>query len=51
MDVNLVPGMTEKYSYFPRAFEIENKFDYNEVVNLIVDNALSRTAIDKASDL
>lgn len=42
IEANLVPGMTKGSSYFPRALEIESDLDYYKVVDLILDNALTR---------
>ena len=43
MEANLVPGMTSGSSYFPRACEIANELSYDEVIQLIVENGISRT--------
>lgn len=40
LEANLVPGMTKGSSYFPRAFEIEHKFSYNKVVNMMFGRVL-----------
>lgn len=42
MEVNLVPGMTKGSSYFPKAYEIENKTTYEEVVELMFSEGLNR---------
>jgi len=42
IEVNLVPGMTCDSSYFPRAYEIENNLTYDEVVQMMLGNGLSR---------
>ena len=42
MEANLVPGMTSGSSYFPRACEIANELTYDEVIQLIVENGISR---------
>lgn len=42
MEVNLVPGMTENSSYFPKSCEVENKLLYNEVVVLMLSQGLNR---------
>ena len=42
MEANLVPGMTPRSSYFPRAFEIHSGFSYDEVVRLIIQGAINR---------
>lgn len=46
IEANLVPGMTKGSSYFPKALEIAIGLEYNEVVNLIVDNAINRIIIN-----
>jgi len=42
MEINLVPGMTKGSSYFPKAFEIANKIDYDSVVNMIIKSSINR---------
>jgi len=42
MEANLVPGMTCKTSYFPRACEIEYGLGYDEVIALMLEEGLSR---------
>ena len=42
MEVNLVPGMTEGSSYFPKSCEIDNKLVYREVVVLMLSQGLRR---------
>ncbi|SQH77531.1 putative D-alanine--D-alanine ligase Ddl [Shewanella benthica] len=42
IEANLVPGMTSGSSYFPLACEIEHQLTYDEVVNLIIEQGLSR---------
>ncbi len=42
MEANLVPGMTSGSSYFPRACEIEYELSYDEVVELIIEEGISR---------
>lgn len=42
MEANLVPGMTNRSSYFPKACEIENNLSYDKVIELLVDKGLSR---------
>ena len=42
MEVNLVPGMTEGSSYFPKSCEIDNKLVYNDIVPLMLAQGLSR---------
>ncbi len=42
MEANLVPGMTSGSSYFPRACEIEYELSYDEVVQLIIEEGISR---------
>jgi D-Ala-D-Ala ligase-like protein len=40
MEANLVPGMTNGTSYFPKAFEMELGLSYEEVIELIVDEGI-----------
>lgn len=42
MEVNLVPGMTEGSSYFPKAFEIAHGLNYDQVIGLIVEECTFR---------
>lgn len=42
MEANLVPGMTNGSSYFPKALEIENELSYSEVVEMMISNGLER---------
>jgi D-alanine-D-alanine ligase len=42
MEANLVPGMTKGSSYFPKAFEIANKVNYDSVIQLIASVGLSQ---------
>ena len=42
MEANLVPGMTSRSSYFPKACEIEHGMTYDRVIELIVANGLDR---------
>ena len=42
MEVNLIPGMTDGSSYFPKSCEIENKFIYEDVVALMLSQGLNR---------
>ena len=42
MEANLVPGMTAKSSYFPKACEIEQGMTYDRVVELMLANGLDR---------
>ena len=42
MEVNLVPGMTEGSSYFPKSCEIDHKLAYNDVVTLMLSQGLRR---------
>jgi D-alanine-D-alanine ligase len=42
MEANLVPGMTSKSSYFPKACEIQHGLTYDSVIELIVANGLDR---------
>jgi len=47
IEANLVPGMTEGSSYFPKAFEVDKGITYTEVVALMMKNAMSRVCADK----
>jgi len=42
MEANLVPGMTSKSSYFPRACEAAHALTYDSLIALIVDAGLKR---------
>lgn len=42
MEANLVPGMTKGSSYFPKAYEIENEFTYDKVIELMLSKGLNR---------
>lgn len=42
MEANLVPGMTEGSSYFPKACEIENSLTYDKVIELMIEKGLDR---------
>ncbi len=42
LEVNLVPGMTEGSSYFPKACELSEELSYTNVVELMFENAISR---------
>lgn len=42
VEVNLVPGMTKGSSYFPRAFEIAQKIDYDSVVKMMIESSINR---------
>jgi D-alanine-D-alanine ligase len=48
MEANLVPGMTQNTSYFPRAHEIANNLSYDEVVSLMLEECSSRSITEKA---
>ena len=45
MEANLVPGMTTKSSYFPRACEIEHGLAYDRVIELMVANGVDRVPV------
>ena len=47
MEANLVPGMNRNSSYFPKAYEIDKKISYDDVVKLMLDESLNRAKIDK----
>lgn len=49
IEANLVPGMTEGSSYFPKSLEIDSKLKYFEVIDLIINNAIGRTTINEES--
>jgi len=42
MEANLVPGMTQGSSYFPKACEIENELTYDNVIELMLSKGLNR---------
>lgn len=42
IEANLVPGMANDTSYFPKAFKMELGLSYEEVIELIVDEGISR---------
>ncbi|MGB5507237.1 MAG: D-alanine--D-alanine ligase [Sulfurovum sp.] len=42
MEANLVPGMTQGSSYFPKACEIENELTYDKVIELMLSKGLDR---------
>lgn len=42
MEANLVPGMTEESSYFPKACEIEHGLTYDRMIELLLENSLGR---------
>lgn len=44
MEANLVPGMKNGSSYFPKACEIENELTYERVVELLLEKGLSRVS-------
>ena len=45
MNVNLVPDMTYDSSYFPKACEIEHDISYDEMIELIVEEGISRVPL------
>lgn len=45
MEANLVPGLTPDSSYFPKSCEIEFGLTYDEVIHLMLDNALYRAQL------
>ncbi|MES0492102.1 MAG: hypothetical protein ABUK01_19090 [Leptospirales bacterium] len=51
MEANLVPGMTSGSSYFPKACEMEHQFSYDKVIQLILDNGLSRVPLPVVNDM
>ena len=42
MEANLVPGMTQGSSYFPKACEIENELSYDKVIEMMLSEGLNR---------
>jgi D-alanine-D-alanine ligase len=42
MEANLLPDLNNISSYFPKAYEIEHDLSYDEVIQLIVDEGISR---------
>lgn len=44
MEANLVPGMTNGSSYFPKACEIENELSYDKVIELMLSRGLNRVS-------
>jgi len=44
METNLVPGMTYGSSYFPQACSIANKFDYDNVIELLLSGGIARAS-------
>jgi D-alanine-D-alanine ligase len=46
MEANLVPGMTQGSSYFPKAFEIAHGLDYDQVIGLMVEEGIFRVPIN-----
>jgi D-alanine-D-alanine ligase len=44
MEANLVPGMTQGSSYFPKACEIAHEFTYDKVVELLLAGGLARAS-------
>jgi len=48
IEANLVPGMTEGSSYFPKACEITNDLSYDQAINLIVEKTIFRVPINIA---
>ncbi|MFT7003655.1 MAG: D-alanine-D-alanine ligase [Sulfurimonas sp.] len=42
MEANLVPGMSNDSSYFPKAFEMEYGLSYDNIIEFIVDEGISR---------
>ena len=44
MEANLVPGMTYGSSYFPQACKVANKFDYDNVVELLLVCGIARAS-------
>lgn len=49
LEANLVPGMTEGSSYFPKACELSDELSYTNVVELMLENAISRIEITQGN--
>lgn len=49
LEANLVPGMTEGSSYFPKAFEIDKGIGYTEVIRLMLKSAMSRVLAESVN--
>lgn len=45
MEANLVPGMTQGSSYFPKACEIQHGLSYDAVIHLMLEAGLTRAAV------
>ncbi len=48
MEANLIPGMTQNTSYFPRAHEIANNLSYDQVISLMLEECSSRSITERA---
>lgn len=46
MEANLVPGMTDGSSYFPKACEMVHSLSYDQVVGLIVEEGILRVPVN-----
>lgn len=44
IEANLVPGMTKDSSYFPKAFEMDLGLSYDNIIEFIVDEGISRVS-------
>ncbi len=42
MEVNLVPGLTEGSSYFPKAIKIAHGLGYDSVISMLIEGGVSR---------
>ncbi len=51
MEANLIPGMNNTTSYFPRACEIANEMPYDEVIKSMLNECLGRASSHLASSL
>ena len=51
MEANLVPGMTARSSYFPKACEIESEISYDKMIELILDEGLCRVSINLTDNI
>jgi D-alanine-D-alanine ligase len=45
MNVNLIPDMTSNSSYFPKACEVEHELSYDDMIELIVEEGISRVPL------
>lgn len=50
MEANLIPGMADGSSYFPKAFEMAHGLSYDEVIGLIVEECMLRVPVNISLD-